>query len=131
MGRGHVGGASRGGQTIVRGRRYVNGTTQRFSFEARRVTVAGFFCSRGANDMMTPAEVRKMMDEYRIPGDATAIFADTSHATVSKWTRGLLNVSDELAERIECAVSAMASMSHYYDLPIRWSEVEKLRPIVE
>ena len=81
--------------------------------------------------MMTPAEVRKMMDEYRIPGDATAIFADTSHATVSKWTRGLLNVSDELAERIECAVSAMASMSHYYDLPIRWSEVEKLRPIVE
>lgn len=81
--------------------------------------------------MMTPAEVRQMMSEYRIPGDAAAIFADTSHATISKWTRGLLNVSDELAERIECAVSAMAAMSHYFDLPIRWSEVDKLRPIVQ
>ena len=81
--------------------------------------------------MIKPAAVRKMMDEYAIPGDVVALFAETSQAAVSKWTRGLLDVTDETQERIECAVSAMASMSHYYNLPIRWSEVEKLRPIIK
>jgi hypothetical protein len=81
--------------------------------------------------MQAPAAVRKMKDEYDLSLDAIAHFADVSNCTVSKYLRGVVDVSDEVAERIECAVSAMASMCHYYNLPIRWSEVEKLRPIVK
>lgn len=81
---------------------------------------------------MTASEVRTRISEYGMSQDVVAHFAGTTGATVSKYLRGLGNVSDDLAERISTAVSAMASMAHYYDgLPIAWSQVEKLTPIVK
>lgn len=81
---------------------------------------------------MTAAQVRERISEYGMSQDVVAAYAGTTGATVSKYLRGLGNVSDEIQERIECAVAAMSSMAHYYDgLPIKWSEVAKLQPIVE
>jgi hypothetical protein len=82
--------------------------------------------------MMTATEVRETIREYNMSGDVVGHFSGTTGATISKWTQGLAGISEETQERISTAVSAMASISHYYnDLPIRWSEVEKLQPLVE
>jgi hypothetical protein len=82
--------------------------------------------------MMTAIEVRKRMIEYGLSADVVGHFADTSGATISKWTRNLADISEETQERISTAVKAMMNMSRHFDgLPIRWSETAVLQPIVD
>ncbi len=80
--------------------------------------------------MMSAREVRRRMIEYGLSGDAVGYFAGTSGMTVSKWTRGLADISEETQGRISTAVKAMTNMSRHFGVPIRWSEVEILKPVV-
>ena len=81
---------------------------------------------------VTIRDIKKRIDEYDLAQAHVSYFSGVNTAQLSRALNGLATLSVEELEALDAASSAMASMIHMmYDIPIDFSKVKKLEPIVK